>query len=114
MDNIKNNETNNGVLCVISKVTFGEFDARDIQTNSSWAGNPYGDDYAVVPESLVDGIVATKGFCDIELNEDGTEVVSFTPREIPEIIPPQKQPTTEERLAALEMAMLEQIGVVIE
>lgn len=114
MDNIKNNETNSGVLCVISKGTFGRFGARDVQTNSFWSKNPYGDDYAVVPESLVDGIVATKGFCDIELNDDGTEVVSFIPREIPEILAPQKQPTTEERLAALEMAMLEQIGVVTE
>lgn len=106
--------TDNVVWGVISKNTFGEFGARDIQTNSSWAENPYGNDYATIPKNLIDGIIETRGFCDIELNDDGTEVVSFTPREIPEIIVPQRQPTTEERLAALEMAMLEQIGVVIE
>ena len=105
---------NKTIFGLISKNTFGQFNARDVQTNSSWAGNPYGEDYAIIPEELIEGIVETRGFCDIELNENGTEVVSFTPREIPEILAPQKQPTTEERLAALEMAMLEQIGVVTE
>lgn len=105
---------NKTIFGIISKNTFGEFNARDVQTNSSWAVNPYGEDYAIIPEELIEGIVETRGFCDIELNEHGTQVVSFTPREIPEIFTPQKQPTTEERLAALEMAMLEQIGVVIE
>lgn len=114
MDNIKNNETNNGVLCVISKDTFGEFGARDVQTNSFWTENPYGEDYAVVPANLIDGVIETRGFCDIELNDDGTEIISFTPREIPKTLTLQKQPTTQERLVALEMAMLEQIGVVTE
>lgn len=101
-------------LCVISKEIIGKYAVRDIQTNSAWNKNPYENDYAVVPENLVEGIIETNGFCDIELNDEGTEVVSFTPREIPEIPQPKKQPTTEERLAALEMAMLEQIGVVTE
>lgn len=101
-------------FCVISKAVFGEYQSRDIQTNSVWRENPYGDDYAVVPDEMVEDILKTKGFCDIELNNDGTEVVSFTSREIPEMVIPQIQPTTEERLAALEMAMLEQIGVVTE
>lgn len=101
-------------FCVISKDVFGEYSVRDIQTNSSWETNPYNEGYAVVPDDMVKDIVATQGFCDIELNSDGTEIVSFTAREVPEIPKPEKKPTTEERLVALEMAMLEQIGVVTE
>lgn len=71
-------------FCVISKATFGEYAVHDIQTNSGWDENPY-EDYAVVPDDMVPGIMETKGFCDIVLNEDGTEVVGFTAREIPEI-----------------------------
>lgn len=114
MDNKNIELSANEVFGVISKNTFGEFECRDVQTNSAWVENPYGDEYAVIPQDLIDGIVATCGFCDIELNDEGTEVVSFTAREIPNEITRAKQPTTEERLAALEMAMLEQIGVVTE
>lgn len=71
-------------FCVISKATFGEYAVRDIQTNSGWSKNPY-EDYAIVPDEMVLDIMETKGFCDIVLNEDGTEVVGFTAREIPEI-----------------------------
>ena len=76
-------------FCVISKATFGEYAVRDIQTNSAWSENPYGDGYAVVPDDMVLAIQETNGFCDITLNEDGTEVVEFTAREIPEI--PQEE-----------------------
>ena len=62
-------------ICVISKSTFGEYGIRDIQENNSWSKNPYGDDYAIVPEIMIDDIMETKGFCDIELNSDGTEIV---------------------------------------
>ena len=89
-------------FCVISKNTFGEYNVRDIQTNSAWGANPYGEDYAVVPDDMVTAIMETRGFCDIVLNEDGTEVVSFTAREIPEIPEPPHEPTSEERIAELE------------
>lgn len=101
-------------FCVVSKEVFGKYAVRDIQTNSAWDKNPYGDDYAVAPDDMVQDILETRGFCDIELNADGTEIVSFTAREIPEMPEVERKPTTEERLAALEMAMLEQIGVVTE
>lgn len=81
------------LFCVVSKATFGEYSVRDIQTNSAWEENPYGADYAVVPSELVDGIMDTRGFCDIDLNEDGTEVVSFAAREIPDI--PEPEPKVE-------------------
>ena len=92
----------NNIFCVISKTTRGDYAVRDIQTNSSWSKNPY-DDYAVVPSNMVDDIMATCGFCDIELNEDGTEIVSFTAREIPEIKVPEAvvEPTADEVLNAL-------------
>ena len=80
-------------FCVISKATFGEYAVRDIQTNSAWSENPYGEDYAVVPDEMVADILETKGFCDITLNEDATEVVSFTAREIPEIPTEQEPPS---------------------
>lgn len=76
-------------FCVISKETFGEYAVHDIQTNSAWSENPYSD-YAIVPDEMVPDIMATNGFCDIVLNEDGTEVVEFSAREIPEI--PQEEP----------------------
>ena len=88
-------------FCVISKKTFGEYNVRDIQTNCSWGSNPY-EDYAVVPDEMVTEIMETRGFCDIVLNEDGTEVVEFTAREIPEIPVPTPEPTAEERIAELE------------
>lgn len=89
-------------FCVISKDTFGEYNVRDIQTNSAWGSNPYGDAYAVVPDEMVTAIQETNGFCDITLNKDGTEIVGFTAREIPEIPEAPKEPTAEERIAELE------------
>ena len=88
-------------LCVISKQTFGEYAVRDIQTNSSWGANPYAD-YAVVPDEMVLEIMETRGFCDIVLNEEETEVVSFVVRDIPEMPEPPHEPTAEERIATLE------------
>lgn len=79
--------TRQNPFCVISKATYGEHAVHDIQTNSGWAQNPYGEEYAVVPDNMVPSIMETRGFCDIELNEEGTEVVSFTAREIPVIGP---------------------------
>lgn len=93
--------TRKNPFCVISKATFGDYAVHDIQTNSAWSGNPYGSDYAVVPDDLVEGILATSGFCDIVLNEDGTEVVSFTALEIPKIPEPEPEPSTEEILNTL-------------
>lgn len=89
-------------LCVISKAAIGEYSLHSIQTNSAWIKNPYGEDYAIVPDEMVPDIMATKGFCDIVLSEDGTEVVEFTAREIPEIPTEEPGPTAEERIAELE------------
>ena len=69
-------------FCVISKDA-NEYGWHDLQSNSAWSSNPYGDAFAVVPDEIVESIMETCGYCDIVLNEDGTEVVSFTAREIP-------------------------------
>ena len=96
-------------FCVISKDTVEVKDINGekhyfhmIETNSAWGANPYGDDYAVVPDDMVTDIMETHGFCDIELNEDGTEVVSFTAREIPEIPVAEAPPTDVEILYEIE------------
>lgn len=92
--------TRKNPFCVISKPTYGDYAIHDIQTNSAWSGNPYGEEYAVVPDDLVEGILATNGFCDITLNEDGTEVVSFIALEIPEIPEAESEPTQLDRIEA--------------
>lgn len=96
-------------LCVISKYTVKvedingkKHDLHMIETNSSWGSNPYGEDYAVVPDEMVQAIQETNGFCDIVLSEDGTEVVEFTAREISEFPQEEPGPTQEERIAELE------------
>ena len=98
-------------FCVISKATFGEYAVRDIQTNSGWSENPYGEDYAVVPDDMVADILETRGFCDIVLNEDATEVVEFTAREIPEIPEIPSEEPTEESSVWDDMALAIEEGV---
>lgn len=88
-------------FCVISKEPQGEYAVHDIQTNASWGANPYGDTYAVVPDDMVEGILATKGFVDIVLNDEGTDVVSFTALEVPDIPEEEPQPSLEEQIAEL-------------
>lgn len=80
-------------FCVICKDVRGDYLVRDIQTNSGWGANPYPEAYAVVPDDMVQAIMETRGFCDIVLSEDGTEVVGFPAREIPEIPTPEAEPT---------------------
>lgn len=94
-------------FCVISKATFGDYEVHDIQTNTAWSKNPYSEKYAVVPDDMVESIMATCGYCDLVLNDDGTEVVSFAALEIPEIPEPEAEPTPEERITFLETQMNE-------
>lgn len=72
------------MIYVISKETFGSYNVRDIQCNANWCSCPYSD-YALIPDNMVDGILATKGYCDITLNSAGTEVTAFTARSIPSV-----------------------------
>lgn len=86
-------------LCVISK-TSNENGWHDLQKNSAWSANPDRDKFVVVPDEMVEAIWETCGYCNIELNEDGTEVVSFTATEIPVLPEPEREPTAEEQLRA--------------
>ena len=99
-DTLKGIPARKNPFCVISKATYGDYAVRDIQTNSAWSGNPYGDDYAVVPDDMVEDILASNGFCDIVLNEDESEVVSFTARDIPEIPEAVNEPSQIDRIEA--------------
>lgn len=72
------------MIYVISKSTFGKYDVHDIQCNANWCNCPYSD-YALIPSYLVDAILATQGYCDITLNNAGTEVVAYTARSIPNV-----------------------------
>lgn len=72
-------------LGVISKNTYGEYQVRDIQINESWKINPYPETHVLIPDHLIDGIQKTNGFCDITINDDGTELVSYKERTKPEI-----------------------------
>ena len=86
-------------FCVVAKEA-DENGWRSIQTNSAWVENPYGEGFAVVPDDMVSAIMETMGFCDIVLNEDGTEVVEFTATEIPDFPEPEYEPTAVEQLRA--------------
>ena len=72
------------MIYVISKTTFGEYEVRDIQCNANWDCCPYSD-YVLIPDNLVDDILATQGYCDITLNVAGNEVTAFTARAIPAV-----------------------------
>lgn len=79
-------------FCVISKEP-NEHGWHDLQMNHAWRVNPYGESYAIVPDEMVEGIMKTYGYCNIELNEDGTEVTSFTPVDIPVLPEPEEAPS---------------------
>lgn len=89
-------QTRKNPICVISVETFGEYGVHSVQTSTAWSENPYSEGYAIVPDDMVQDIMDTRGFCDIELNEDGTEVISFAAREIPVIEEPEPEPTANE------------------
>ena len=72
------------MIYVISKATYGDYNVRDIQCNVNWDCCPYSE-YALIPDDMVDEILATQGYCDITLNDSGNVVVSFVAREIPDI-----------------------------
>ena len=94
------------LFCVISKETYGEHGLHDIQTNSGWSANPYGDEYAVVPDAMVNAILETGGYCDVTFTADGKEVASFVAREKPEPEPipePEPEPEIENEPSAEEL-----------
>lgn len=65
--------------------------------------------YIEVPEHLESAVWDTLGWCDLQI-EDGA-LVGITPTERPESEPEPYTPTQEDRLSALESAMLSMMGV---
>lgn len=78
-------------FCVVSKETYGEHHQHDIQTNDAWMENPYGDEYAVVPDEMVPAMMETDGYCDITYTADGKTVKSFVARAKPEPKPDEPE-----------------------
>lgn len=101
MTEIMNEEivTRKNDFCVISKIP-NENGWHDLQTNSAWSANPYGDEYAEVLDELVEGAMATCGYLVPNFSKDGTKMVGYTPTEIPVFPEPECEPTEEEKLRA--------------
>lgn len=64
---------------------------HDIQQNSTWSENPYGESYAVVPDDMVDEVLSVGCWCSIT-TENGV-LTSITKVEPPYIPEPEPQPT---------------------
>ena len=73
--------------------------------NSNWMGV----DWVEVPENLVPILYDCEGYCDLTI-ENGI-LTGITPTEKPTVEPEPAIPTMEERLTALESAMLSMMGV---
>ena len=60
-----------------------------------------------MPDKMVPDVLATCGFLDIELNEYGTEIVSFTALPKPEIVEedPDGYVSQEDRITELEESL---------
>lgn len=80
-----------------------------IESQSNRTENWMGDDWVEVPKNLEPSVLETLGWCDLQI-EDGV-LVGITPTESPELEPVQTVPTSEDRLSALESAMLSMMGV---
>ena len=72
--------------------------------NSCWL-----DGYIEVPAHLESDVWDTLGWCDLQI-EDG-KLVGITPTDRPDPEPEPYIPTTDDRLSALESAMLSMMGV---
>lgn len=93
----------------IVKVQVGSSGKRAIQSQSHRTSNWMGEEWVEVPENLVPILEECGGYCDLQI-EDGV-LVGITHTERPEPEPEPYAPTTEERLSALEGAMLSMMGV---
>ena len=84
--------TRKNPFCVICK-TPNENGWYDIQSNSAWSANPYGDGYAEVMDELVEGAMETCGYLIPTFDEDGTKMIAFEETVIPVFPEPEAQPT---------------------
>lgn len=82
---------------------------HDYESQSHRTSNWMSDEWIEVPENLVQTLYECGGYCDLTI-ENG-KLVGITPTERPEPEPEPYVPTTEERIVALEAAMLSMMGV---
>ena len=71
-------------------------DFHDVSSNSGWGENPNPNDYVVVPDNMVDTFNAEredKLVISIVMNEDETELVSYTVVDNP-VVPEPEEPVT--------------------
>ena len=52
-------------------------------------------------DEMIDGIIACEAFCDLELSEDGTRVVSFTALELPDFMKETQEPSAQDDTDAM-------------
>lgn len=86
-------------FCVISKKA-NENGWHDLQTNNGWTNNPCEERFAIVPDEMVEAIKETYGYCNITLNETGTEIVSFEKIPVPLLPTPETKPTKLDEIEA--------------
>ena len=83
---------------VISLEAVNVYEMKDIQSASAWTSCPY-DDYIEVPDSLVDKVMETRGYCEIIFDETTGAMIDVEPLEIPEI------PTEEEEISDTDLML---------
>ena len=71
--------------------------AREIVRDVEWDSEAH-QTFVIIPDNLLEGILATDGWCDLELDENGN-LINFIPREIPDYVK-NPIPTTEQLLDA--------------
>lgn len=83
---------------------------HNIQQNSAWGENPYGEAYAVVPDDMVEEVMTCGCWCNIEV-ENGV-LTKITKVDAPYIPPEPHEPTDiellQEQVTELQMALCEQ------
>lgn len=82
---------------VISVMDYGN-SLHDIQQNSVWSENPYGEAYATVPDDMVDEVLSVGCWCNIEVKNG---VLTKITKVEPPYIPPKPQPPKKETLEVI-------------
>lgn len=100
-------------LTVISVTGTDEYPTlHDIQQNSAWSENPYGDAYAIVPDDMVNEVMACGCWCNIEV-QNGV-LTKITKVEPPVIPPTPHEPTDIEILQKENRLLKAQVSALAE
>lgn len=88
------------IVNIIYKMNFPFPSKREIRIGVEYNEEQH-KSFAIFPDPMIDGILATQGLCDLELSEDGKEVVSFTALEIPDFMKESSEPTAQDDTDAM-------------